>query len=204
MGQNFRRRPGAAGQGAWRGQGGPGQRRFTQAPLMGEGQRQLAEANRLLLTGQPLDAAKIFVRVADVVAQNQAPARAARLFGRAGHAFLTGGDVASALSSLRRAFNVALASGMIRPAVQVAHFALQDLEANNRDAEAETLRTEFNAALAQVGIALTAKPGGAQPAQAHLPAQCPACLGPVRPDDVEWIDATSAECAFCGTVLRAE
>ena len=36
----------------------------------------------------------------------------------------------------------------------------------------------------------------------RLPAECPNCAGPVRSDEVEWIDAVSAACTYCGSVLH--
>ena len=38
----------------------------------------------------------------------------------------------------------------------------------------------------------------------QLPTECQRCFAPVRSDEVEWIDSASAECAYCGTVLKVE
>lgn len=52
------------------------------------------------------------------------------------------------------------------------------------------------------------EPGLGKPMQAsqpipgsRLPADCPRCGAPVRSDEVEWIDDTSVECAYCGGVI---
>ena len=37
---------------------------------------------------------------------------------------------------------------------------------------------------------------------APLPSECPQCAGPVRPDEVEWIDDRSAVCGYCGSTLH--
>jgi hypothetical protein len=37
-----------------------------------------------------------------------------------------------------------------------------------------------------------------------LPTHCPGCGAPVRPDEVEWLDDATAECAFCGSPVRGE
>ena len=39
---------------------------------------------------------------------------------------------------------------------------------------------------------------------APLPTHCPGCGAPVHPDEVEWLDDITAECAFCGSPLRRE
>ncbi len=42
------------------------------------------------------------------------------------------------------------------------------------------------------------------PSQHSLPAQCPSCGAPVRPDDVKWIGADRVECAYCGNIILAK
>jgi hypothetical protein len=35
-----------------------------------------------------------------------------------------------------------------------------------------------------------------------LPTHCPSCSGPVRSDEIDWIDDRTAECSFCGSSLQ--
>ena len=44
----------------------------------------------------------------------------------------------------------------------------------------------------------------AQGKRPPLPTHCPGCGAPVRPDEVEWLDDITAECAFCGSPVRGE
>jgi len=37
-----------------------------------------------------------------------------------------------------------------------------------------------------------------------LPTHCPGCGGPVRADEVDWLDDVTAECNWCGSPVRAE
>jgi hypothetical protein len=37
-----------------------------------------------------------------------------------------------------------------------------------------------------------------------LPLKCPTCGGPLRPDEVEWLDHVTAACPYCGGSVRAE
>jgi hypothetical protein len=46
--------------------------------------------------------------------------------------------------------------------------------------------------------------GPAQAKRLPLPTHCPGCGAPVRPDEVEWLDDATAECAFCGSPVRGE
>ena len=36
-----------------------------------------------------------------------------------------------------------------------------------------------------------------------LPTNCPGCGGPIRSDEVEWVDDVTAECPYCGSSVRA-
>ncbi len=38
----------------------------------------------------------------------------------------------------------------------------------------------------------------------RLPLKCPSCGGSVNPEEVEWLDDKTAECAYCGSAIRAE
>ena len=35
-----------------------------------------------------------------------------------------------------------------------------------------------------------------------LPTHCPSCGAGLRPDEVEWLDDVTAECAYCGSPVR--
>jgi hypothetical protein len=37
-----------------------------------------------------------------------------------------------------------------------------------------------------------------------LPTHCPSCGATLRPDEVEWLDDVTAECAYCGSPVREE
>jgi hypothetical protein len=74
---------------------------------------------------------------------------------------------------------------------------LHALEHRNYHEQAVTLRAE-GAAL------LGAKTQTDHAPQAVLPTTCPSCNAPLRSDEVEWVDAHSAECAYCGSVVRAK
>lgn len=178
--------------------------RFAQGPLARQIQRQLVDANQKMLEGKPSDAAAVFARVSDFAQQNNMPFRAVHLSMQAAQAFLVGGQLTEGLVQFRRAVRLSLMAGDVGRAVRVAHRVLAELTERGYSDEAQALRAEFDAQFSQFGISLAAAPSGSAARPARLPAQCPACLGPVRPDEVEWIDEATAECAFCGTPLRAE
>jgi len=41
-------------------------------------------------------------------------------------------------------------------------------------------------------------------AKPRLPTTCPGCGGPIRADEVEWVDEATAECPYCGSAVRGE
>jgi len=66
---------------------------------------------------------------------------------------------------------------------------------------AEALQKEFGD---RVGPLPAGGPPARQPQRGHLPPACPQCGAPLRSDEVEWIDARSVECVYCGSVVRTE
>jgi hypothetical protein len=53
--------------------------------------------------------------------------------------------------------------------------------------------------------AVPSEPSIDSPARrAILPTQCLSCGARVRPDEIEWLDDLTAECAYCGSPLRAQ
>ena len=48
---------------------------------------------------------------------------------------------------------------------------------------------------------------GRMPALARrgkLPAKCSSCGGPLKPDEVSWAGPDTAECPYCGGLVKAE
>lgn len=37
-----------------------------------------------------------------------------------------------------------------------------------------------------------------------LPTHCPQCGAALRPDEVDWLDETTAECGYCGSPVRED
>lgn len=69
--------------------------------------------------------------------------------------------------------------------------------------EAEKLRQEVDALLGALP-GERAIPWGERAVQrGSLPAKCPSCGGPIRSDEVNWIDPYSAECTYCGGIVKA-
>lgn len=166
----------------------------------------VARAHELMAAGDHQAAEDLFVRVAALAAGHQRFRRAGQLYAQAAHAALEGGDVAGALGHAEKAIAALLDEGDIQHAIRIVDRMGDELRGHGHEAEAQTLSQKLDARLAEKGIdadAVRARSAARRAPKRELPAQCDACLGPVRPDDVEWIDETSAVCAYCGSVLKA-
>jgi hypothetical protein len=74
------------------------------------------------------------------------------------------------------------------------------------DTQAAELEQETERILGELGLSFEeAKQQAPQMPEQRgtLPAKCSGCGAPVVPDEVEWHDAQTAECLYCGTVLKA-
>lgn len=174
-------------------------------PLGQQARGQLMHANQLILAGQAVEAALIFATIAAFAQQNGMPARSANLTARAALAYFEANDIPKGKEFALKAVQESVAAGNLQQAVRIAGQALSQLKARSLTQDADELRAQFDALLSPYGITLAQTAAAQAPAPSRkLPAQCPSCLGPVRPDAVEWIDDQTAECAYCGSILHAE
>jgi hypothetical protein len=182
----------------------PGPRRFGPA-LFGPGAallQTLIEANQLLTSGQPAEAARLYHDLAGTAEANGNLRRAANLRLEAARGSLAAGDAPAALAHARAALQLFARAGQFGRADTIYHRLLAEMRTRGLNAEAEALERDVQALF---GHETTPAAGeAAAPARGRLPARCPQCGGPLRSDEVDWIDAHSAECVYCGSVVRAE
>lgn len=92
-----------------------------------------------------------------------------------------------------------------RVAQGLAHTATLLRETEN-DPEADQFEQDIQRALKISTISLdqvTTNPMSAQqPRDGTLPAKCNGCGAPPLPDEVEWHDAQTAECIYCGAIAE--
>jgi tetratricopeptide (TPR) repeat protein len=176
--------------------GGPGRIR---ARLMFD------RALSLLESGQFNEAAAALDELAAAgAARGAPPARVAQVTLQAARAHLGAGRAGEAVTRFQRAVQLFAAGGRPRRAAQAAQLGPAELRARGFTREADALQQELNAQLQQAGVSLAPAMGeGARPpASRSLPARCSSCGAPLRPDEVEWHDAQTAECPYCGTPAK--
>jgi hypothetical protein len=79
---------------------------------------------------------------------------------------------------------------------------LAALERAGRHDEAQAIRERAEGLLGPLRARVATRSGPELIPRGTLPAKCPSCGGPVKPDEVNWVGHSSAECPYCGTVIK--
>ena len=142
----------------------------------------------------------MFASLAEGAAAHGMPERAAQLHLQAARCHsLLGARVALVDHALRAVALAAGAGDTVLLTTGLPRF-IQEQRTRGFAAEAEQIQQAVNAALGPMAAPDRAP---APPTRRRLPVACPQCGGPVRSDEVEWIDEGSAACSYCGAVLAA-
>lgn len=167
----------------------------------------LVRANALMADGEFAEAAQHFVRLSSGARRRGMPIRAANLAVRASQAYLAQDHVDSALEQIRVALRILIHRGQAERAVRVVGRATGQLKQKRFNTEAKDLRQYADQLLDDAGIPVSAsdRPSPLQ-AGAHqdsLPNRCAGCVAPLVANDVTWHDAQTAECPYCGVIIKA-
>ena len=169
-----------------------------QANLLNPAQLQtLNQANQLVASGQPGQAAPLFAGLAAAMETTNHPRRAANLHAQAAHAYADSGQEQNALTQARAALTLFLQYQMVqRSPVFYANITRKLTNRGMKNAAA-TLAQEFGNRVGPVPA-----PVSPPPSRAQLPTNCPQCGGPIHASAASWIDANTAECEYCGALIR--
>lgn len=142
-------------------------------------------------------AADEYLAMAELAEERGAP-QAARLFIAAGMAVVEGGELDGGTEHLLHGLDLLERDA---PAQRLSQ-AISRISATLRSHGHDSVADRIEAYASEHGVALAATEQPAPPAE--LPTKCPQCGGTVHPAEVVWIDSESAECGYCGSVLRRE
>lgn len=157
----------------------------------------LQEANFAFDKGEYGRAGELFERIAQTAAARGGP-RAPLFYFQAGRARILAGQTALGMPSLKRAFDLLAQQPRPLRLHRIARRVISEL--NERGLEREVAEVE-----SWLKNASPSAPSNEAPAKRPiLPTHCPACGAAVRPDEIEWLDDITAECAYCGNPLHAE
>lgn len=162
--------------------------------------RQVQEqANHLVDQGKHGQAAPLFAKLAEVE-DNVHPRRAANLHAQAAHAFADSRQGQAALLQARAALQLFLKLQMTDRAPFFYANITRKLKNKGMEDAANALTSEFGSRLAKLPAS------GDSAVQKHglLPTTCPGCGAPVHGERARWVDSNTAECEYCGSMLRSE
>ncbi len=165
--------------------------------------RALQRAHRLMESGDYANASDIFEMLAQGARDRGLLRQAPRLYLQAGKASLLGGQRARGVELLRAGLTLLAESQRWAQLHQASTRVIDELEQWGETELAEEFRQWLHTQLPEDEAAYQQRAAQA-PRRPPLPLHCPSCGGPVRPDEVEWLDATTAECPYCGSGIRGE
>ena len=157
-------------------------------------------ANRLMANGKPGQAAQIYERLAQEAEQRGLAKPAANAHAQAAHAYTAAKNEQAALTHARTALNQFLQLNLLERAPRFLTNITQRMRDNGLAAAADALQKEFSDKVKALG----AQSNAASSQRGRLPSKCPHCAAPARTDEVDWIDANSAECIYCGGVIQTQ
>jgi hypothetical protein len=153
------------------------------------------------------EAAGIFERLARAANERGLLVRAAELTLQAFRARFSAGEVEAAVDRGKEGLRLLVRGGRVGRVPTVLARITAALRDGGYDAQADELEQEVAQALGQVGLSLDdakARAHRVPERRGTLPARCSGCGAPLVPDEVQWYDARTAECPYCGTVVKAD
>jgi hypothetical protein len=168
--------------------------------MMGDGLPLLQRANDLLASGQYTAAAEAYEQLAHGAARRGIP-RDAQLLLQAGRCRILADQVTQGMDDLKQGLSIIAGRGNIQRLQRAGGRTVTELTERGllpQAAEIEAiLKGSVPAPVGNMAVNESTE-------KRTLPVACPTCGAPLRSDEVEWVDGASAECPFCGGLVRAE
>ncbi|MFC2064126.1 hypothetical protein ACFLXB_03405 [Chloroflexota bacterium] len=163
----------------------------------------LQRANDLLNAGDFQGAAQLFDDLAQRAISRNGPA-APHLLIQAGRAKILADLVPEGIETIKQAFDIFAQRNEWMRLVRARKRAVEQLQQKGLEKEASDLEGYLSDKIPD-NISEQIMSGSINPvskAIAMLPVSCPGCGGPIRSDQVEWVDEITAECPYCGKIMR--
>jgi hypothetical protein len=160
----------------------------------------LEEANLAFDKGEFGHAAELFEKIAQGADARGGP-RAPVFHLQAGRSRIYAGQTSLGMPSLKRGFELLAQRKQFEHLRKAGQGVMAELNQRGLTRESAEIEACLNSSL----LAIPATETGATPAKRPvLPTHCPQCGAALRPDEVEWLDQSTAECAYCGSPIREE
>lgn len=160
----------------------------------------LRRAHEMMSMGEYAQAAMAFEQLAHA-AEMRDGQRAPYLLFQAGRARILNNQPAAAMPHLKRGLELFIASRRYNHLQKAGQRIAQELKLRGLEREAREIAALVGASIPAIADMPTER--GPDMAKALLPTHCEACGGPIRSPEVEWLDARTAECPYCGSPVRA-
>ncbi len=140
-------------------------------------------------------AGELFERLAETASARGGP-RAPIFYLKAGQSRILARQTSLGMPSLRRGLALLLEREQFPRLHHAGARVVSELKERGLGKEASEIENWLKSVLPSQSTfdALTKQP--------MLPTHCPSCGAGVRPDEVEWLDDVTAECAYCGSLIR--
>ena len=160
----------------------------------------LQEANLAFDKGEYGRAAELFEQIAQGADARGGP-RAPLFHLQAGRSRILAGQTSLGMPSLKRGLELLAQRRQYQRLQNAGQRVIAELQERGHAKEAAEIKAWLDSALPSSLAAQTPLPAKQRPS---LPTHCPQCGAAVRPDEVEWLDDVTAECAYCGSPVRDE
>jgi hypothetical protein len=158
----------------------------------------LQEANFAFDKGEYGRAGELFEKIAETTSARGGP-RAPLFYLQAGRARLFAGQMALGMPSIKRGLELLAQQRLSLRLHRVKRRLINELHERGLNEEAAEIESWT---ISPEASAPTVEDQETPVKRPVLPTRCPACGAAVRPDEVEWLDDVTAECAYCGSPVR--
>ena len=157
----------------------------------------LQEANFAFDKGEYGRAAELFEQIAQGVDARGGP-RAPLFHLQAGRSRINAGQTALGMPSLKRGLELLAQRQEYARLQKAGRRVIAELQERGLPQEAHEISTFLHSRSPSI------EEQSAPAKRPILPTHCPQCGAVLRPDETEWLDASTAECAYCGSPVRED
>jgi len=163
----------------------------------------LRRAHELMAAGNYAAAAEAFEKLAHAGENRQHP-KTGQMYLLAGRARILAGQNQAGVQHLKMGLGTMHHMGLYGQLFNAGNRVVAELTERGMTAEAQEISQWLQKNLPASPAGTAASPAPVAARKPVLPTHCPGCGGPVRADDVDWIDDVTAECNWCGSPVRGE
>ena len=157
----------------------------------------LQEANFAFDKGEYGRAAELFEQMAETADARGGP-RAPLFHLQAGRSRILAGQTALGMPSLKRGLELLAQRQQFLRLQKAGQRLITELQERELTQEANEITTFLQSRSPSL------EEQSAPAKRPSLPTHCPQCGAALRPDEIEWLDKSTAECGYCGSPVRED